>query len=173
MDATDIDHLFSHATDLFRLETLPVYAVDEEIEDLAAWRAGHRILATPENDAWLQNIRTTTAAGARWSRARILDYPLTEYSEFELYGYQGNARAGERIYIADRTWAEELADLHDDVWIFDHTVIVRMIYDDDGRFLGVEQSQDLTRFNALRSTALRHAMPLAEFLTAYEPRLVA
>lgn len=173
MDANDIDRLASTATDLFRLETLPTYAVDDEAEDLAAWRAGHRILATPDEDAWLAKIRTTTAAGARWSRARVLDYPLTEYSRFELYGYQANAAAGERIYVADRASSPELAGLHDDVWIFDHTVVVRMIYDAAGRFVGAEQSTDIARFSGMRAVALRHAMPLHVFLATNEPGLVA
>lgn len=172
MDATDISRLAGQATDLFRLETLPVYDVGEEADDFAAWQRGDRTLPTLETDGWLQKIRDTTAAGARWSRVRILDYPLTEYSAFELYGYQANARAGERIYVADRAWSPELADLHDDFWMFDETV-VRMVYDVTGRFLYAEQPPAAAWFSGLRGVALRHAMPLGDFLAEYESGLVA
>lgn len=172
MDANDIDRLADHATDLFRLETLPVYDVGEEAGDFAAWQRGERILPTVESDEWLQKIRRTTAAGARWTRVRILDYPLTEYSEFELYGYQANARAGERIYVADRARSPELADLHDDFWMF-NDVVLRMVYDPAGRFLRAEQDHDIRRYRGIRAAALRHADRLVEFLADREPGLVA
>jgi len=172
MGATiDIGRLADRAATMFRLETLPTYLVEEEAADFAAWRAGDRIL-TSEADAWLQKIRVTTAAGARWSRVRILDYPLTEYSEFELYGYQANQRAGERIYVADRAWSPELESLRDDFWIVDH-VVIRMVYDPVGRFVRAEEPPDPERFHGVRAVVLRHSVPLAEFLADREPRLIA
>ena len=172
MDAADIGRLADHATDLFRLETLPVYDVTEEADDFAAWQHGDRTLPTVETDEWLQKIRNTTAAGSRWSRVRILDYPLTDYSLFELYGYQANASAGEHISVADRAWSRELADLRDDFWIFDD-VVVRMVYDVSGRFLYAEQPPNQARFHGIRRTAVRHSVPLPDFLAAHEPGLVA
>lgn len=160
------------ATTRFRLETLPVYQVADEVDDFAAWQQGRRILPTAETDEWLQQIRDTTAAGAHWSRVRVLDYPLTDYSEFELYGYQANQAAGERIYVADRAWSPELAGMREDFWLFDNEVF-RMVYDLAGRFLRDEPVADTARFYDLRVTALRHAVPLDEFLTVHEPRLIA
>jgi hypothetical protein len=172
MDANDIGRMADRATNLFRLETLPVYDVGEEADDFAAWQRGTRILPALETDEWLQKIRNTTAAGACWSRVRILDYPLTDYSEFELYGYQANAAAGEHISVADRAWSPELANLRDDFWMFDD-IVVRMVYDETGRFLYAEQPPSQARFHGIRSTAVRHSVPLPAFLAAHEPRLIA
>jgi hypothetical protein len=172
MDANDIGRMADRATNLFRLETLPVYDVGEEADDFAAWQRGDRILPTLETDEWLQKIRNTTAAGACWSRVRILDYPLTEYSEFELYGYQANARAGERIYVADRSWDPELKGLRDDFWMFDDTVVC-MIYDEAGRFVRAERPENERRFLGVQSVALHNSVPLDDFLAAHEPRLIA
>lgn len=172
MDLTDVAAIAADATDLFRLETQPIYLVEQEADDFAAWRRGDRTLLTPETNAWLAHIRDTSAAGSRWSRVRILDYPLVEYAEFELHGYQANQRAGEQIYVADRAWSSELINLREDFWIFDETV-VRMIYDQDGRFLRPELAADTTRFHTMRSIGLRHAVPLSDFLADREPRLIA
>jgi uncharacterized protein DUF6879 len=172
MDITDVAAIAANATDLFRLEAQPTYLVEQEADDFAAWRRGDRTLLTPEANTWLAHIRDTTAAGARWSRVRILDYPLTDYAEFELHGYQANQRAGERIYVADRAWSRELHDLREDFWIFDETV-VRMIYDQEGHFLRPELAADKARFHAMRAIGLRHSVSLVDFLADREPRLIA
>lgn len=172
MDLADLAAIAAKSTDLFRLEAQPTYLVEQEADDLDAWRRGDRTLLTPETNAWLAHIRDTTAAGARWSRVRILDYPLSDYSEFELHGYQANQRAGEQIYVADRAWSPELNDLREDFWIFDETV-VGMIYDEDGHFLRPELADDPARFLTMRSIGLRHSAPLQDFLSNREPRLIA
>lgn len=172
MDLADVASLAAKSTDRFRLEALPTYLVEQEVEDFAAWRRGDRTLLTPETNTWLANIRDTTAAGARWSRVRILDYPLTDYAEFELHGYQANQRAGEQISVADRAWSRELADLREDFWIFDETVVC-MNYDQDGHFLRPELATDTAPFHAMRAIGLRHSVALDAFLADREPRLIA
>lgn len=172
MDATDIATIAEHATTRFRLESLAQYLVPQEADDLAAWRNGTWTLPSPETSPWLAHIRDTTAVGATWQRVRILDHPLSEYSEFELYGYQANAAAGESILVADRAWSSDLALFEEDFWIFDDTV-VQMSYDSDGCFLGAAIAPDSTPYRQMWETALRHSIPLASFLDHHEPRLTA
>lgn len=173
MDLDDLERIANQAKDQFRLEALPQYLVPEEDEDFAAWQRGERPRRTPESSAWLAEIRDTTAAGVHWWRARVLDYPLAEYSAHELHAYQDNAAAGEEIYVADRAWSAELTDLRDDFWLFDSKVVVRMVYDDEGHFLHPEQLDDTARYVAIRDLALGHAIPLADYLRKYEPDLIA
>lgn len=142
VDLEDMAAIAARSSGLFRLEVLPTYLVPPEDVDFAAWKRGSRALPTPETKSWLAHIRDTTAAGACWSRVRILDYPLSDYSEFELYGYQANATAGETIYVVDRAWSPELEGLREDFWMFDTTVI-RMIYDEAGHFVGPEPPMTL------------------------------
>lgn len=172
MDLTDVAAIAAQSSDLFRLEVQPTYLVEQEADDFAAWRHGDRTLLTPETNSWLEHIRGTTAAGAHWSRVRILDYPLTEYTEFELHGYQANQRAGEQIYIAARAWSPELDGLREDFWMFDDTV-VRMIYDQAGHFLRPELADALHPYQGMHAAGLRHAIPLLDYLTDHEPRLIA
>lgn len=172
MDLTDVGAIAAGASDLFRLEAQPTYLVEQEEDDFAAWCRGDRTLLTPETNAWLAHIRDTTAAGARWTRVRVLDYPLTEYSEFELHGYQANQRVGEHIYVADRAWSPELDSLREDFWMFDD-IVVRMLYDQDGHLLGPELADDPRPYQGMRAIGLRHSRPLGDFLAAHEPRLIA
>lgn len=172
VDLDDVAAIAEQSIDRFRLEGLPTYLVPEEAAEFAAWKRGSRVLSTPETNPWLANIRDTTAAGAKWSRVRIVDYPLSEYSEYELHGYQANAAAGETIYIADRAWSPTLDDLCEDFWMFDHTVI-RMIYDEEGHFLRPEIAKAERQYERMRVLALRYAVPLHEFLVEHEPRLTA
>jgi hypothetical protein len=172
MDDTEFDRIINQATDHFRLETLPEYLVPQEDEDFTAWKRGERRRRTPETSEWLAEIRDSTAAGRRWWRVRVLDYPLTEYSAHELHAYQDNAAAGEEIYVVDRAWNAELANLHEDFWIFDSTV-VRMLYDEQGHYLGAERGEDLQHYLDIRDRALRHAIPLADYMRKHEPDLIA
>ena len=172
MDMDDLRQIADNSTDRFRLETLPQYLVDHEVDQLAAWRRGERILQTPDTSSWLANLRDTTAAGVRWWRVRILDYPLAEYSAWELFAYQESDAVGQETFVADRAWHGDLTDLHDNFWIFDSTV-VRMVYDAEGHFLHPEEADELQTYQEIRDRALRHAAPLSEYLKKYEPDLVA
>lgn len=107
----------------FRLETLPQYLVPGEAERFATWNAGEPMPPrTPENNEWLAQIQRDTARGFRWYRVHILDQPLTAYTRFELYSYMEGVAVGNEIYIADRDAHPDVADLHEDFWIFDDEV---------------------------------------------------
>jgi hypothetical protein len=173
MNLDDLKRLYQAATDHFRLETLPQYLVPQEEAEFATWKRGERHLDTPDDAEYLAHIRDTTAAGQRWWRVRLLDYPLAEYSRFELHAYQANAAAGEDVYVADRAWHLELADLHEDFWLYDSATAVRMVYDEEGHFLYPELREDTERYLEMRDRALRHTIPLADYLRKYEPDLIA
>lgn len=174
MDMIEFRQIMDTATTYsFRLETLPQYLVPQEEEDLARWRAGIRELETPETTDWLARIKQDTERGFRWHRVHILDYPLCDYSEFELYSYQANHAAGEDVYIADRAWSEELKDLHEDFWLADGKIAIRMVYDNEGHFIRPELIDDAAPYVGIRDLALRHAVGLTEYLEKWEPRLIA
>lgn len=157
----------------FRLEAIPQYLVDAEAESLAAWKAGERVRRTVKESPFLTRIKETTAQGVRWSRARILDYPLCAYSEYELWGYPENQLAGEDIRVANRAWSPDLADLHQDFWMVDDEVVIKMIYDDEGHFLRPERADDVAPYLEIRDRSLRHAIPLNEYLQKWEPHLLS
>jgi hypothetical protein len=160
----------------FRLETLPVYLVDEETEQIAAWRACRpRPERSVRTDPWLRRIALTAAAGRSWRRVHVVRLPLSEYVTWELIGYGENQTAGEQIRIAERT--ASLAELPE-FWLFDGDLFdgdassayaAEMRYDADGRYLGAELATEPARLEELRAArdlAWRAGVPLNEFLVA-------
>lgn len=175
MDLTDLGRIVDRSTrSAFRLETLAQYLVPQEAEEFDAWRNGRPgPLQTPESSPWLEKIRTTTARGYRWYRVHVIDYPLTDYLRYELWGYQANAAAGEEIHIAERDAHPDLALLREDFWLIDDETAVRMVYARDGRFLHPELVADVAPYLQARDTALRHAEPLDAYLARTKVRLTA
>ncbi|MBV9164269.1 MAG: hypothetical protein JO281_22595 [Pseudonocardiales bacterium] len=149
----------------FRLETLPQYLVPGEEADFSAWKAGEPLPPrTTENNELLARIQQDAARGFRRYRVHILDQPLTAYLRFELYSYLESVAAGSEIYVVDRDDHPDLTDLHEDFWLFDDEIVVRMIYDDEGRFLYPELIDDIEFYRGMRDTALQHSESVTDYL---------
>jgi hypothetical protein len=157
----------------FRLEQLPQYLVPQEDELLADWRAGRSIRRTPETSDWLRLIADHTAAGRRVYRVHVVDWPLSEYTRFEIDCYPDNIAAGEDVYVADRTASADLKYvLREDFWLLDDRLVLLMRYDDEGHYLGADLADDeLESFRRQRDIALAHAVPLDEWRAAHRRQL--
>ncbi len=162
MNLDQLAQLFSFRSSAFRLEQLQQYTVPHEEEDLAAFKAGWLPRRTPDDDEWLRKIADEAEAGKRRYRVRIVEWPLTPYTQFEFEIYEELAAAGEDIFIADRGPDSPLKGLTEDFWLFDDERIVRMDYDDNGHFLGAEVLCDdlLDEYRRRRNLALTNAVPL-------------
>lgn len=173
MNLDDLDRIVDECrVSAFRLEALPQYLVPEEEEAFAEWRAtGRKKRRTPANDAWLAELQEIVARGVRWYRVRILDYPLSDYSRFELDGYRDSDAAGQETFVADRAEHSELAEMHEEFWLYDDEIAVRMVYDDEGHFLRPEKAADIDACRAMRDIALRCSEPLESYLARREPKL--
>ncbi|MFC4050460.1 DUF6879 family protein [Actinomadura syzygii] len=150
-----------------RIETLPVYRVDDERENFEHYLAGAP-LPPGRNEEWAQNIRECVAGGKYMGRVHIIDRVLTPYLQFEIdWYYAVNGAAGEDIRFIFR---DDVPDgPFTDTWIFDDEIVVDLSYDDDGRLLYVNRNEAPARLEQAR-TAWRefHArsFPLAELLAA-------
>ncbi|MGH3854247.1 MAG: DUF6879 family protein [Pseudonocardiaceae bacterium] len=166
MDLDDLRRIGGAAKQsAFRLETLPQYLVPQEAERLAMWNAGKLIPPrTPENSEMLARLQHDAARGFRRYRVHILDQPLTAYLRFELYLYLDSVEVGSEIYVVDRDDHPDLTDLHEDFWLYDDEIAVRMIYDDEGHFMYPELVNNIKPYREMRDTALRHSEPLTDYL---------
>lgn len=173
MDLDDLDRIMDRATrSCFRLETLPQYLVPQEDSEFTAWQSGNPLPPrTPENSEWLVELQGIIARGIRWYRVHILDYPLSDYSRFELGGYHESQAVGEETHIADRAEHPELVDMHEDFWLMDDEIAVRMVYDAEGYFLRPEPVDDVRPYLVMKDTALRCAEPLDDFIARRNPKL--
>lgn len=177
MSPPDYSRLYDEFTHTaFRIETRQEYGIHAEDPSLAAFRNG---TARPERSVrtspWLSRIAADTIAGKRWGRVRLVEWPLTEYTRWELHSYVESQAAGERIWLAPA----ELVDYRGpDVWLFDvdtdHPAAFETIYTDDGavrdRIL-VNDPDALGELARARDQALLVAVPLNEFLARQEQRV--
>jgi hypothetical protein len=159
--------LFERAsTSVFRLETLQVYQVGWEDERWQVFlRTGQ--LPPPDEDrlAFVRRLEARTARGVAWSRAHIVEQPLTDYLRYELAAYAENEQGGEQVFIADRCTHPDLADLHEDFVLIDDQAVVWFRYDPDGHLLGYEHvaDEDLGRCRHQRDLVLACAVRLADY----------
>ena len=89
----------------------------------------------------MAELQQTVARGIRWYRVHVLDFPLCEYSRFEINSYRDSQAVGQETFLADRAEHAELVDMHEDFWLMDDDAMVRMVYDDVGHFLALNVLQ--------------------------------
>lgn len=168
MNWADIDPYFDRFTStVFRLETLQDYTAPGEAEAIAAFRRGDPL---PERsvrtEPWLARIAVSTVAeGKQWQRVRVVEEPLTDYTQYELAAYVESQAAGEEIRIA------RSAPLRRDFWLFDAGLpgecALLMHYSPAGEWEGAEVVTDaavLAEFRDERGLAMRWSVPLNEYL---------
>ncbi len=155
---------FQHTA--FRLETLDRYAVPEEDEALRRFLAGEA--ADPSCFAsWFTLVRTATATGKTIQRVHLVSEPLTDYLRYEFAYYQHSTAAGEDVRVLPRARAQGFDLPGRDYWLFDSRRAALMRFDDDGRFYGVELTEDpqtVARCCYWRDVALHHAVPYDRYI---------
>ncbi|MEU6696837.1 DUF6879 family protein [Pseudonocardia sp. NPDC046786] len=155
----------------FRLETRQSYAVDAEDASPAAFRAG---TARPERSVrtspWLARIATDTVSGKDWSRVRLVERPLTEYTRWELLSYVESQAAGGGS-CSPRPARSGGGGGGGDFWLFDADTAepsgFRTHYDAGGRVAvrePVDDPDELRMLRRIRDRAVAAAVPLNEFL---------
>lgn len=106
------------------------------------WLAG-KPLPCPANPAWSQLVRTHTARGVRFRRARVVSEPLADYIRFE-YAItdEVNVSAGEEVRWLPRRRASDLRLPGNDFWLFDDRLIRFSYFSGDGYILEDELVAD-------------------------------
>ncbi|GAA0569164.1 DUF6879 family protein [Actinomadura livida] len=148
-----------------RIETLDVYSVPEERDNLDLYRSGAP-LPPDRNEEWARSIRECVAAGKYMGRVHIIDHVLTPYLQFEIdWYYAVNGAAGEDIRFIFR---DDVPDIpYTDTWLFDDEIVVDLSYDRSGELLYINRNDDPERREQAR-TAWREfyvrSFPLADLL---------
>ncbi|UGY92259.1 DUF6879 family protein [Streptomyces gobiensis] len=127
------------------LEMRDVYAVDNEKESFAAWKAGFRHDPADRDSwwrPWLDLISETVARGVVVRRARIVSEPVTDYIQYEHSGTFTNVAAGEQVRWLPRRRASDIALPGNDFWLFDDRLIRWNHFTGDGASGGGELSED-------------------------------
>ncbi|HET9254766.1 MAG TPA: hypothetical protein VFO16_06140 [Pseudonocardiaceae bacterium] len=151
----------------FRLEVRENYNVAREAESFRKFRAGEPVdLSWAES--WFSMVREATAEGRRFSRVRVVNLPLSDYSRFGLWASRLNSDAGEDIRYLARDVAQKAGLPDRDYWLFDSRKLARMRFGGDGRFLGGEVIEDVAEIlwhNYWRDAARHWALRREDFET--------
>jgi hypothetical protein len=122
------------------LETRDSYTPDDQ--GFLDWLAGEP-LPVPANPAWSELVRTHTARGVEFRRARIVSEPVAEYLRFEhAITEQVNISAGEQVRWLPRRLGVGLCVPLSDYWVLDHRLVRFGYFAGDGTFLEHELSSD-------------------------------
>lgn len=120
------------------LELRDVYAVSDEDEDFAAWRAGFRHDPNDRATWWnpfLEGVAAAVARGVEIRRARVVSEPVTEYIRYEHASTFQNIAAGELVRWLPRSATNDLLLPGNDLWIFDEKLIRFGLFSGDGHFV--------------------------------------
>lgn len=145
MDARDVgqffaEHYHQRGDTLFRLETLPVYDVDDDGPNYRLWLAGAAEPDPESKGAWLKTLREEAARGLYAHRVRVFSEQLTDYERYACaFGYALNVPAGEDVRVL-RRGEHVLPDgmLEHDFWLVNDAHVIPMHYDEHGRFRSAE-----------------------------------
>ncbi|HEY9411619.1 MAG TPA: hypothetical protein VIP77_18715 [Jiangellaceae bacterium] len=157
----------SFTREAFRLETLPVYTMPGEQEDLARFRRDG-VLHLPADDPWLVRVRNYRETGRWIGRVHVLTRPLSDYLKYEMAFYAYSSGAGEDIRILDLTDGEDRGLPNQDFWLFDEETVVQMNYRSDGTQISREllDSPDIGQYRQWKELALSIAVPFKEYIAA-------
>src|SRR5262245_56381905 len=109
MEANEIAKLFENCTkNVFRLQTLPSYSVEEEKEEIERYLAGQSFPDSPD-DFWIQTIKDKIEAGIQVSNLHVLPTHLSPYLRFAIdWSYLYRHDAGEQILFIPLNEAKSL-----------------------------------------------------------------
>lgn len=106
------------------------------------WQAG-KLLPEQANPEWSAVVRTHTARGVRFRRARVVSEPLAPFTRFE---YEVTATvsiaAGEQVRWLPRRRAADLCLPVNDYWVFDGRLVRFHYFSGDGEIVEDELSED-------------------------------
>lgn len=110
-----------------------------------AWQASRSISEEDKNadQEWFDLVRSHTARGVEFRRARIVSEPITGYIRFEYETTSElNVAAGEQVRWLPRRQASDLRLPGNDFWVFDERLVLFHHFSGDGEVLDHELSDD-------------------------------
>lgn len=129
----------------FRLEWLQNYQNEEEQKLLQVFlKEGPSKSRPSEFNDWCAEIANGRANGKLFQRVRRVEFPLTEYTRFEISdGYRFSVEVGEDVRVLEGSHTNLNLPNHEnevkDFWIFDDNLCFELEYDHQGCFVAVHK----------------------------------
>lgn len=162
------------STEIFRLQLLNVYTVEVEREDFDTYKRNGKVDLTQHqafND-FLAKIRDKLDNGVQVINLNVVNLPLSEYIKFCLTSYLiKRSEIGEKGLLVDRASVSNLVRSYSDFIMFDRKVVLEMLYDNEGHFLGtgriIRDEDTIRRYALLEDQLLRIAVPINAFINSH------
>jgi hypothetical protein len=151
----------------FRLELQAEYREPAEVDTIERFAAGRPQDPTevPSLAAWYEQSRHLAAEGKRIERVRVQHEPPTICQQWERWIGAWNIAAGETIRYLTRSKAHEIGLLpaagDTDWWLFDDSRLILMRFDDQGRRIHTELTDDpnlVKQAQTWRDLAVQHGV---------------
>ena len=156
---------------IFRLESLPVYNVPEDMKIFEEWKKTKKFSANSYEE-WLQKLEKTKERGVVMQRVRVAQLPLSDYLKYEVDFWKNNSiKAGEQISFIEKEKYQKLLEgldfKQEDFWMFDDKLVIIFHYSENGNLLNEELVTDpvlVNRHVQLKKALLENSMDMTPFL---------
>ncbi len=145
MSASKFDGFWRTCTkSIFRLEALPEYRVEGDIENFEKYLAKGKSVIEITQDAqeWFAQLKRATEAGVDVRRVRVITEPLNDYVKYEMAFWRHSVKYGEQFYFLPlgeyQSILNELDFQPEDFWMFDDKDVVVFHYSSQGEWIGEE-----------------------------------
>lgn len=155
-----------HTFHLLRIENRRAYAAASDGGDFARYLDGAD--GPIEGGAWGDKLRGWTAEGRIRTKIHVVEGELSDYERYEFeWGFTRTVRAGEvvRVLEADPGVLTDVPDF----WVVDTEHVVRMDYDDAGKFVAahVVTGPDAATYRALARVMWAESTPFETWWDAH------
>jgi len=154
-----------HHRDLFRLETLPAYSAASDGGDYERFLRGEPG-PTVDKTAWIDTLRTATAAGRAWRRLRLIHTPITDYERYACtWGYPDNVAAGEDVRVLVVPTGDRTHERVGDFFVLDDRHVIRSVYDAHGALQGaqIQHGTEADTLIGVRDLLWERAQPFTQW----------
>jgi hypothetical protein len=156
-------------SELFRLQLLNEYIVEEEKGDLDLAREGKWDEIYRKSEGWFGMLKQKRKEGVRNINLQVVDIPFTEYTRMEAGFMMKSEEFGRESFFVERKEVSAMVGDFEDYWMFDRKTVLVMKYD-KGRYLGsdveISDPETVRKYVELEENLLKKTMPLRKFLAA-------
>jgi hypothetical protein len=164
----------SHQKEWFKLEVRQDYTGEDDNPSLQAWHAGNHqdsldmMRSHIAYRSFFKDCQRKVARGILLHRVRIIEEPLTPYTQWELSMMKyAEKQMNQKLRWVGSAAMEGLAIPAGDMNIFDDHHVLIADYTEQGRMRHADlydsDHDDISRFLTLKNEALARSMPLREY----------
>lgn len=156
-----IDYLDSAKNRLFRFEALQTYDVSEERESYMEFIKTGKLDFSVVHE-WWDFIEKKVTQGVAMDRVRLIKYPLTTYTQYELGMHRESIKHGDTIKVIEEASFSALHIPEQDFWLVDDLVL-GMKYDAAGKYLGFDLVDPIEGYIKNKDLLILHSTGLDFF----------